>query len=335
VTPPPVRFFLADSEDELARLAGLDPDRDWRELQTGERAWVLQSFLRLRAAGRPVELVDRAPERGLVVFHAKQERELLRRGVPRDAVLVGCRADNRQPLAAEFELLQNGHWADGRERHWIPHWPQPGLVARDPARGERIERVAYKGFLENLAPEFRADSWAATLAAMGIEWIVDGMPFQGAATNLGASSWADFREVDAVLAVRPTQPGREHSKPATKLTNAWLAGVVPLLAPEPAFAELRRSELDFVEIRRADDARAALRALRSDPAQVRARIEHGRRRAIEFDVPAVRARWEELLFDRLPTRASEPESVRRRRRPIAWRRARAWLERAFAGRPPR
>ncbi|HSM14105.1 MAG TPA: hypothetical protein VLA66_08555 [Thermoanaerobaculia bacterium] len=331
----PVRFFLAAPGGEIERLAGLDPDRDWRELQTGERAWILQSYLRLRAAGRAVELVGRGPASGLVVFHAKQERALLRSGIGRAAVLVGCRADNRQPLAAEFELLQNGHWAAPGERFWVPHWPQPGLQPRDPGRGARIERIAYKGFLENLDPEFRGETWRRFLADRGIEWVIDAMTFRGTETDLGASAWADFREVDAVLAVRAPRPGREHSKPATKLTNAWLAGVIPILGPDSAFAELRRSELDFVEVRGLAEAMAAVDRLRVSPDEVRRRIEHGRSRAPAFSADAVRRRWEDLLYDELPRLANARRRSAARRRPLLWRRALRWLERTLAGRPAR
>lgn len=331
----PVRFFLAETAAELARLERLDPDRDWRELQTGERAWILQGYLRLRAVGRPVELVGQAPGEGLVVFHAKQERELLRRGVPRRAVLVGCRADNRQPLAADFELLQNGHWADGECRFWVAHWPQPGLLPRSAGRGARLERIAYKGFLGNLAPEFLAPEWNRFLAGVGIEWVVDATPFRGTGTDLAASSWPDFREVDAILAVRPPRPGREHSKPATKLTNAWLAGVIPILGPEPAFAELRRSELDFVEVDGLESAKRAIERLRSSPEEVLRRLEHGRARAPEFGVDSIRRRWEELLFVEIPRRLATREVGSELRTPRAWRRMRRWLERTLAGRPAR
>src|SRR5215210_7365514 len=101
IMSPPVRctFFLAG--EDLESLSRIDPDRDWRELQTGERAWILQTWLRLRCAGHPVELSGTAPEDGLVVFHAKQARELLRqRSRLRGATLVAARADNRQPRIA-------------------------------------------------------------------------------------------------------------------------------------------------------------------------------------------------------------------------------------------
>jgi len=330
-----VVFFLP-GESDLAALAALDPDREPGPFQRGERAWILQSYLRLRRRGAPVELADAVPPAGLVVFHAKHEKAL-RRALPAAGapVLVGVRADNREPLAAEFEILQNGRWADGHRRFALPHWPQPGLVPRDRARGERLERVAYKGFVENLAPEFRAASWQRELSAMGIDWQLDAIAFRGTATDGTLARWADYREVDAVLAVRPARRGREHSKPATKLVNAWLAGTPALLGPEYAFRELRRSPLDYLEVADAAAARAALARLRDEPGLYRAMVEQGAARAREVDVDAVARRWEELLFDRLPALAAERARSRRRRWPLALRRGGRWLARLAALRPPR
>ncbi len=77
-----------------------------------------------------------------------------------DLVFVAIRADNSSPLLADFEILQSGRFADDRNRFWIPFWPQPGLVPRDPARGTTLERVAYMGRIENLHPEFRGEQLA-------------------------------------------------------------------------------------------------------------------------------------------------------------------------------
>src|SRR6476659_1498249 len=198
-----VTFFL-DGEEDLEALAGLDPDRDWRAFQRGERIWILQAYLRLARAGRPVELASTPPGEGVIVFHAKHAR-VLRRQWRRlgDAVLVGVRADNREPLIADFEVVQNGLFADGRRRFHIPHWPQPALIPRDPTRGATIRRIAFKGFAQNLHPGLRSPAWEAFLAELGIEWVVDAVPFAGAATDRAGIDWPDFREVDLLLALRP------------------------------------------------------------------------------------------------------------------------------------
>ncbi len=335
-TRPPVRFFLPEPSAEIARLAALDPDRDWRELVTGDRAWILQTCLRLAREGAAVELVGQVPADGIVLFHAKHER-LLRRapGAAGRALLVGCRADNRQPLAAEVEILQNRQFEDGRGRFFVPHWPQPGLLARDPGRGERIDRVAFKGFAANLHPDLAAASWRAALAERGLTWQADAPAFAGAATPTAEAHWPDYREVDVVVALRPPERRTARSKPATKLVNAWLAGVPALLGPEPAFRELRRSELDYLEIDGAAAALAAIDRLRADPALYRAMVEQGRVRAPEVEPAAVAARWRELLFERLPPLLADPARARRRRLPLALRRAGRLLARWAALRPPR
>jgi glycosyltransferase involved in cell wall biosynthesis len=299
-----VTFFLAGRGDP-ASLARLDPDRDWREFQQGEDAWILQTWLRLARAGHPAALAAEPPAEGLVVFHAKQARELRRRlGRTRDLVLVGVRGDNREPLLADFEIVQNGRFADGRRRFFLPHWPQPGLVPRDPARGARIERVAYKGYEANLHPEFRSPSWGEFLRENGIEWLVDAVEFAGAATDRSAVEWPDFRTIDLIVAVRPPERKQRTSKPATKLVNAWLAGVPALLGPEYAFREIRRSELDYLEVASAAEARAAVERLRRDPGLYRAMVENGRARAAEFTADAILPRWVELLDRTIPERAA-------------------------------
>ena len=331
----PVRFFLPEPPEELARLAGIDPDRDWRELVTGDRAWILQTFLRLARTGAPVELVGRVPADGIVLFHAKHERHVRRAPGAGRALLVGCRADNRQPLAAEVEILQNGQFADGERRFFVSHWPQPGLVPRDPARADRLETVAFKGFAANLHPDLARPEWRAALAARGLAWEADAPVFAGAATATAAARWADYREVDVVLALRPRERRTARSKPATKLVNAWLAGVPALLGPEPAFRELRRSELDYLEIEDARSALEALDRLRAEPGLYRAMVEQGRRRTAEVDVAAVTARWRELLFERLPALAADPARRRSRRLPHGHRRLGRLISRWAARRPPR
>src|SRR5262245_38198098 len=88
-----VTFFL-HGEPDLERLEALDPDRDPGEFRTGERAWILQTCLRLRDAGHPVRLSAEWPGEGIVVFSSKQRRVLRAIARSRDpVVLVACRED--------------------------------------------------------------------------------------------------------------------------------------------------------------------------------------------------------------------------------------------------
>ncbi|MEA2603334.1 MAG: hypothetical protein QOF89_4326 [Acidobacteriota bacterium] len=327
-----VTFFL-DGEEEPEALAGLDPDRDWRAFQRGERIWILQTFLRLARAGRPVELAATPPAEGVVVFHAKHARALRqqwrRLG---DAVLVGVRADNREPLIADFEVVQNGLFADGRRRFHIPHWPQPGIVPRDSGRGTAIRRLVYKGFDQNLHPDFRLPAWRDFLAVRGIEWGVDSAVFAGRDSDRLALEWPDFREVDVTLAVRPRDGRRWTNKPSSKLVNAWLAGVPAMLGPEQAYRELRRSELDFFEVSSLAEAKTAVDRLLADPGLYRAMVENGHARAADFTAGALLPQWEKLLFETIPALAPPRWS---RRVPLPLRAAGRWVGRAASLRPAR
>ncbi|MEA2600650.1 MAG: hypothetical protein QOF89_1642 [Acidobacteriota bacterium] len=327
-----VTFFLAEVED-LEALRCLDPDRDWRELQLGERAWILQTYLRLVRAGFPAELSTTPPAEGIIVFHAKQARALRSqwRRLQR-AVLLGVRADNREPLIADFEVVQNGRFVDAGRRFLVPHWPQPALIPRDGSRRVTIRRIAFKGFEQNLHPDFRSADWQEFLAGRGIEWEVDAVPFAGAATDRLGTNWPDFRQVDLLLAVRPRDHHLWTSKPATKLINAWLAGVPALLGPEHAYRELRRSGLDYLEVGSLEEAKAAVLQLLERPDLYHSMVENGRARGAEFTAEATLSRWMSLLNLKIPDLASRHFS---RRLPLPFRAAGRGLHRVATLQPAR
>lgn len=306
----PVVFYLSEERD-AARLRELDPDRDLSAFRPGEFSWVAQTYLRLRAAGHPVELRATVPDRGLVVFHAKHKHALLRAARVagaagaaadrREVYFVAIRADNSSPLLADFEVLQSGRFADGRTRFWIPFWPQPGLLPRDAARGTTLARVAYMGLIENLHPDFRGEAWRSAVAAMGLDWVVREVRFRRDG-DLGRIDWEDYRSLDAVVAVRPRDRHLRYSKPASKLINAWRAGVPALLGPEFAYREIRRSAEEFLEVASATEALAALRRLRDEPGLYARMVAAGRERAPEFSFEALTQRWAELVFATIPGR---------------------------------
>lgn len=315
----PVTFVLQG--EDLPRLATLDPDRDWREFVTGERAWILQTYLRLRAAGLEASLADRLPRSGIAVFSAGQRATLARGPVQRtDAFLLAARQDRRETLYADAEIVQNPVQADREQRIFVPHWPQPGLVPRDPSRGDRLRRVEYKGVLDNLHQEFRDPAWPRFLAEHGIEWACDGriQPGEGT-TEAQPLQWNDFAATDLVLAVRPPGADLYPRKPATKLCNAWLAGAPALLGAESAYRSLRRDELDYIEVAGRADAEAAVLRLLREPALYARMRERARDRAAEYTVARVTAEWLGVLRETVPALARDGRVRRRHRQPLALR----------------
>ncbi|MEO8276175.1 MAG: hypothetical protein ABI639_08135 [Thermoanaerobaculia bacterium] len=324
----PVTFYLA-GEPDLARVERLDPDVDLDDFRIGERSWVAQTYLRLRAAGYPATLSSKVPARGLVVFHAKHKHFLARDiATSRRIYFVAVRADNSSPLLADFEIVQSGHFADERTRFWIPLWPQAGLLRRNPDRGAKLARVAYFGRAENLHSAFRGAEWRDALADLGLEWV-----FREVSYNRGEPAgadrakracgegvdWEDYRSIDAIVAVRPHEPHLQFAKPASKLINAWRAGVPALIGPEFASRELRRSTEDYFEVASAAEALAVLRRLRDDPLLYARTVAAGARRTHDFDEAVLTQRWARVLFDLSPGRVAEGALPWTRRLPLVLR----------------
>jgi hypothetical protein len=292
-----IQFYLPYRR-EVARLPERSEDYwQWSvenpTVPEGKYAWTLQTFLRLREAGLPCELVERFPSSGIVVAH----RDLLPiTGIPRSRVFLVCiKADRNRHTWAHFHVTQNERDSVRRTHPGksitITHWPQPGLIPRDPARGALVENVAYFGRECNLAPELRS-----------VEWLKARERLQ----------WHDYREVDVTVSVRqfgqqnaPSAVFDADSKPASKLINSWMAGVPAIVGPEPAYQMARKSLLDFIEVRSADEALQAVDMLRSNPALYRDMVQNGLRRAKEFSADSITAEWLHLFRDVLPAQYRE------------------------------
>lgn len=305
----PVTFFYP-YPDELAALpdVNLDEYLFWsHEGKERRRAWILQTYLRLRAAGHPVSISDTLPERGLLVLlpepeiRAAFDAQFTR--AHRSLLLVTVRADvtEYRSLLGDADIVQNGRFADEDRVFFVPHWPQPGLLPRDPHRGTRIEHIVFKGGFGSLRSEFRGEQWHRYLAQHDLSFHIASAETEGAVPN-----WHDYRSADLNLAVRPPYDdgGLRCEKPASKLINAWHAGVPSLLGAEYAFRELRTSSLDYIEVTSVDEAIGAVERLRTHPRLYTQMIEHGKRRAEAFTPERIAERWAEVLFDLVPRMAS-------------------------------
>lgn len=276
----------------------------WPELRSGEAVeiapdrlaeicvnsadcWVLRSYYELRRAGYEVTLSDR-PRQDAINIGDIYALGRATRGWT--AFFVIPRGDGHEPELANFTLLQNESSTSTRPFGTVALWSQPGLQPRDPARGERIETISFKGAAVNLDPAFQSEAFRAALAEEGVALDI-GVPSDAG----GGRAWADYRETDLILAVRNLTENDAARKPANKLINAWFAEVPALLGPEPAFAEIGSSPEDYIEVRRPEDVIAAIRRLRATPGAYAAMVERGCRKRGAFSNAHLAARWAELL----------------------------------------
>ncbi|MBC7704401.1 MAG: glycosyltransferase family 1 protein [Rhodoferax sp.] len=302
-----VFFYLPESDDSLANFpqsvmqywnwqaqaAGLFPY--W-----GRYHWVLQTWLYLRDTGVPVQMVNRLPEEGIIITHM-------------DCVEYGFRPNSSQTLIvmlvdrevphphAHLHITHNPvqHLPFGMPYRYMPPWPQIGLLPRDGALGARFEVIGFFGYAQNLDPAISDEQFQARMRALGLRLEVP-----------PPTAWHDFRQVDAILAVRNFGRNNAHlSKPSLKLFNAWLAGVPAILGHESAYRAEGRPGTGYVEATTAAELLDCLEYLRDRP-EFRTRVvEFGRTEVRRFAPERTVQRWQALLQDsiipmhRQPTRS--------------------------------
>ena len=297
---PPVYFYVpADTwPDDMTPDSGYF----WSAKRGGKWNWTLQTYENLLKAGFPCRLVGEIPREGVIVAHTRLLDDSL---VPNARQLLVCiEADRGRHPYAQLHVQQNpagARSADAELRtridqrivsfptpnQYVCYWPQPDLIPRDSERGARFERVVYMGRAKNLAPALRSEAWSRRLREHGLAWKIEE----------DRLAWRDYREIDAILAVRDFAGEPHLHKPATKLHNAWRAGVPAVLGSESAFRADRRSELDYLEVNSPDEALAALLRLRDDVDLRTEMVSSGRRRAREVTAEAITASWLSYLRD--------------------------------------
>jgi hypothetical protein len=282
-----IDFVLGNKDTSWRDLEDLGEDDIARSPQRfvgGRNSWIAQSYVRLRpaleAAGWTVRASSRFRPGAIAVVHRDDANRFA--SDAHASFLVVVRADRAPVVACDFALAQNALALASKER-FLPLWPQPGLRPRDACRGARVSRIAYVGRTGSAPPWFHDREFLRALRFRGVEFEVKRV------------GWDDYSGVDVAVAARIATPAQLRNKPATKLYNAWLAGVPMVASPEPAYAELRRSPIDFIEAAGPRDVLAAVDLLRANPGLYAAMIANGRMRGREFGVGAVRARWLELL----------------------------------------
>ncbi len=290
----PVHFVCDDAhvwpELRCGGRAEIAPSRLADLCVNGRDCWILRTCYELRQAGAAVTLSNR-PRGDAINVAAIYDLGVRNRGYR--TFLVVPRADGHDPHLANYTVLQNGVSPSALPHATIPHWLQPGILPRDPFRGEEIRTIAFKGAPQNLHPAFRDPAFAQALAGMGIAFDA-GLGATDGAGRMGGT-WADYSTTDLVLAVRNLTVYDAARKPASKLINAWWAEVPALLGPEPAYAEAGCAPQDYLVVRSPRDVIDAVQMLRATPGRYAAIVEAGRRARAAWTVPAMRARWIEVL----------------------------------------
>ena len=292
---PPIYFYIPQSQWPVGKLPQ-SPGEYWQWMSfwgsrygRGKYDWTLQTYLYLKADGLPCQLIDFMPDEGIVVSHRDFLSDNLQ---PLPNLLIVCIKVDREPHPyAQLQVVQNDRdplfnrspflW----HCHPLKFWLQPGLIPRDPSRGEIFEKAAFFGVAGTLAPQLQAPCWAEKLRGLGLNWEV-----------VGCDRWHDYSKVDVIVAVRSFEAAQTFdSKPASKLINAWHTGIPAVLGRESAYRSERQSALDYIEVASPEEAIAAVEMLRGDRNLRLAMIENGRIRAQETGNAQIISQWRNFL----------------------------------------
>lgn len=249
----------------------------------GVDAWIVQTWaiLAQKHGQERVRLVERGEAGALCVFH--YDHATLRNGVHLSYSVV-VRADRPPVPLADTVIEQNPAVHENRRVRYIPHWPQPGLIPRNRSRGGKIERLAYVGSDMYLPAYMQTADFKDALAAMGVEFV-----------HMLNGNWRDHSTVDVLVAARDVPACVLEVKPASKLVNAWMAGVPIILNEEPAYEALRESPADYLSAHDARTVLSAVNLLVSDPETYAAMVANGDKRMVDYSPEKIVSAWDGLF----------------------------------------
>jgi hypothetical protein len=297
------------------------PKVDWREaLEKGDalkvaslglaataQNMIYQTWFWLREAGVSCDLVKSLPKEGIVIFVSNTFSPHL--VLPPHLFYVDVLADARLLPSTHFHLIQNqakARWTP--HSLFVPHWPQPSLIPRDPRRGSRLEKISFFGDPDNLAPELQTPEWINQLRReLGM--------FLDFKEN---KDWHDYSDTDVVLAIRDFSRSPHYHKPATKLYNAWLAGVPFIGGRDSAYAIDGRPGIDYLVATSPQQVINYLRRFKEDVTLRQQLVTRGQESGAAFSRETIVLQWKQLVEETLPTLAEKWKKKSALQRRLFW-----------------
>jgi hypothetical protein len=284
------------------------------------QAWIYQTWLELQKAGCAVELTHELPPRGILVTLSGCVGNVFRPGP--ELFFADIVADGLPHPGGHLHIVQNaGHARKLPGSVYLPHWPHPNLLPRDAARGDRFENLGFFGAAANLAPALRDPAWQERLRAR------TGLTLQ----VVRANRWHDYREMDCILAVRGWGHDAWLRKPATKLYNAWLAGVPFVGGQDSAYLGDGNPGENYLAAASVGELENHLRRLKDDAAMRHSLVAAGKEAARSFSREAITIRWKTLVESLLPAAAEKWQRRSAVSKAVFWKTqaASAWVDRTF------
>ena len=254
-------------------------------------SWIYQTWSLLQNSGIPCNLLEAIPVSDIAIFLSMSLSSKHKTSINPNLFLIDIVAHSHPHPAAQLHLVHNKAHARWLPRSlFIPHWPQPYLIPRDPDRGDRFENVCFLGDPEQLALEFVFPSWNERLEKeLQLHFQIK-----------TADQWHDYSDVDAVIAIRDISSARYLDKPGTKLYNAWHAGVPFIGGLDSAYAADGRPGIDYLVASSVEEAFQHLRRLKEDKLFRHQLVLNGTESGKTFTREATLQQWKIFILEKLP-----------------------------------
>lgn len=289
---PLVYFYIPPDKMPSGDLSLLT--YDWPGFSEGGYCWTLRTFLALNEQGGNFFLTSKLPDCGIIISHSSF---LPKNFQPSSSQLLVCiMADWPRHPFAQVHLTQNLCSVVSRlsrsDRYFYPgelffvkHWMQSGLLPRDIQRKSLVENIAYIGRRENLTPQLLSNAWRKDLESHGLKWHIVDDPLL----------WHDYSNFDVVISVRDFPVMENIHKPASKLVNAWAAGVPGIFSAESAFMSLHTSDIDFIPVNKFSDILPAILRLKNDSCYYDKMVANGIKRSQAYSNKKIADDWLNLI----------------------------------------
>lgn len=267
--------FSGDDLDEIRSLK-------WNEgtIACTRHGWVWPLYCQLKMRENSVSFSYELQEGAVNIIHGQVARRQLKASDVSRYFIIGVRADFRPFPYGQFEIVQNKKTCGGR-RIYLPHYPQPGLISRDPSRGHMVSNICYTGRLNNLAD---IDLLKQELDRVGCALVLKEY-----------GHWHELLDVDVLIGVRSFSKKPYNDKPASKLINAWLAGIPFIGGFDSAYSQVGTPEKDYLRVLTMTDLVNAVVTLRDDGELYNSMVFKGYQSAKEYTVEKITDRWIEFL----------------------------------------
>jgi hypothetical protein len=251
-------------------------------------AWILQTYVRLKSFCSTIQpiLSSDIPSKGIFVAHSG---DIPFSFIPtQNQFWISVIADGCIPPYSNLRVVQNPM----QERrvpksYYLPHWPQPGLIPRWEGRRSLFNHFAFYGDPSNLEQTLLAPDFLSFLSERGIAFDV---------RESLSQSCLDYSDVDAVIGIRSFSRKGYIRKPPSKLFNAWIAGVIPILGVESSYRH-EGSATNYVEAKSLKSLKYQIDLLRSSSLMRQELVSNGRQEISRISIESISSAWEHMILN--------------------------------------